>query len=1186
VRDPKGVIEMALASPYEVGYKPGALKRAWRRSLVRPLLLILFALGICGFGAYQLANYVANFPRERSHATLTFFERLKLGSERAFSGIFAALTAPDFGRNETSLPLVEIYISGQYVDALNSNLPDSGRIFQKALVKLREEGEESDKVFKAKVRYRGDSINHWAMPQKSWRIELTKDKLFQGRDTFNLYLPRTSSQVADYIGYEMGERLGLLSPRAYPVHFRLNRRFDGTRVFLEQVDQSFLSSRFLDPWYIYIGDITTNQIYGLEERKPLFHNPEVWEFSAPDMDRGTADSDMGERKILHHLSSVLNRDRSAYEFVQQISQVLDIEATLRYIALLDIVGSGHVDDTHNHKWYLNPRTGVLSPVVWDTAAYMWGNSRKLSRPSNLLFKRILQIPEFHARKNKIMWEAVNGPLGTKLLQQYVREEAQKIKPDVYADPFKQTALHTKIDFLSNSGWEAGVKELLSVIEERNNTVIRDLKNSALEVRVSGDRRSRTLTVVPSGNAGLIGREVVVALTGANAQTKVSLERESLDVFSRKVKADPVQGVVEADKQLVRFTFSDQWYPWSTPQRIVKDATGPASYRYVIKLDGDGDLGDVTAATAESAITSEAVVARIVSENIQSVVVANGWWQPEQFVEKEEVVLEGAVALTKDLELDHYQDLVIKPGTTIKMAPHVSILLRGGSLRAVGTADKPIVIESAEANEPWGVIALQGINREKAPESFIAHAVIRGGSYAYRSYAYYEAALNVHYALLHLQDVVFDRSRVAAKDAEIELDNVKFMSRYKEPIIAVNSRVQRRHVNIEQIPLVHPVGSQEVDGAGTPPRHEREFRYGIYAAATGGGIDAVGLNSDQLAALIHTALKGGVSQTKRWSAPLITGTSYRVSDAVDTSVYRDIYIDSPDGVNYRNNISYRLRNRFKSLSVHKRHVKDPLHPGFWPYRSEFQAKTGRENPETGLTVVEEARFEFRQQSKPFGPEFPPPPPPWRLADLLPQFVVGTFFGEVTTPGRLAADYLKSVLPAGHPPLLYAPRAVVVTERRRQHLEIKTPWGTGPNPDQSFIITLDNSAIFDSGEYLRAVDQGEQGMKPDLPLEKGHLFELEMEFERNVSEGVVNALKAARSAGDSEEVKRLQQVQNAFIKDQEQIVAVIKEELASLGLAFEPVHKSKFVQSVDQLTHGSHKTTLGHSVTSSGIGRTQK
>lgn len=1177
---------MALASPYEVGYRPGALKRAWWRSRIRPFLLILLAVGLFSYGAYQLANYIANFPRERSHAALSYPERLKLGSERAFRGLAAALTAPDFGRNDSNLRLAEIYIDGDKIDALNSNLPESGRNFQKAVVKLSEEGEDADKVFDAKVRYRGDSINHWAMPQKSWRIELRKDKLFQGRDTFNLYLPRTSSQVADYIGYEMGERLGLLSPRAYPVHFRLNRQFDGTRVFLEQVDQSFLSARFLDPWYIYIGDITTNQIYGLEERKPLFHHPEIWEFSAPDIDRGTADSDMGERKILHHLTSVLNRDRSAYEFVQQISQVIDVEATLRYIALLDIVGSGHVDDTHNHKWYLNPRTGVLSPVVWDTAAYMWGNSRKLSRPSNLLFKRMLQIPEFHARKNKIMWEAVHGALGTKFLQQYVREEAQKIKPDVYANPFKQTALHTKIDFLSNDGWESGVKELLSVIEERNNMITRELKNSALEMKVSGDKRSKTLTVLPSGNAGLLSKEIVVALKGANTQTKVSLERESVDVFGRKTNVAAVQGVVQTDQQLVRFALSDNWYPWSTPQRIVKDAVGPAVYRYVITLEGPGELGSVTAGTAESSVTNEAVVARVIEEDAGSVTTVSGWWQPEQFIQREEVVLEGPITLTKDLELDHYQDLIIKPGTTIKMAPHVSILLRGGSLRAVGTAERPIVIESAEANEPWGVIALQGINREKVPESLIAHTVIRGGSYAYRSYAYYEAALNVHYALLHLENVVVDRSRLAAKDAEVELDNVKFLSLYKEPIIAVNSRVQRRQVNIEQIPLIHPIGSQVEDGAGTPPRHEREFRYGIFAAANGGGIDAVGLDSDQLATLIHTALKGGVAETKRWSAPLITGTQYRVSDAVDTSVYRDIYIDSPDRVNYRNNISYRLRNRFKSLSVHKRHVKDPLHPGFWPYRSEFQAKTGRENPETGLTVVEEARFEFRQQSKPFGPEFPPPPPPWRLADLLPHFVIGTLFGEVTTPGRLVADYLQSVLPAGHQPVLYSPQAVVVTERRRQHLEIKTPWGTGPNPDQSFIITLDNSAIYDSGEYLRAVEQGELGLKPELPQERGHLFELEMEFERNVSEGVVNALKAAKASGNNEEVQRLQQVQSAFIKDQEQLVAVIKEELASLGLAFEPVHKSKFVQSVDQLTHGSHKTTLEHSVTNAGASHTQK
>ena len=48
-------------------------------------------------------------------------------------------------------------------------------------------------------------------------------------------------------------------------------------------------------------------------------------------------------------------------------------------------------------------------------------------------------------------------------------------------------------------------------------------------------------------------------------------------------------------------------------------------------------------------------------------------------------------------------------------------------------------------------------------------------------------------------------------------------------------------------------------------------------------------------------------------------------------------------------------------------------------------------------------------------------------------------------------------------------MLLTERYRQHLNIKSDWGSGPNPEQSYIISLDRSHIYDAGPYLTHLEK---------------------------------------------------------------------------------------------------------------------
>jgi len=298
---------------------------------------------------------------------------------------------------------------------------------------------------------------------------------------------------------------------------------------------------------------------------------------------------------------------------------------------------------------------------------------------------------------------------------------------------------------------------------------------------------------------------------------------------------------------------------------------------------------------------------------------------------------------------------------------------------------------------------------------------------------------------------------------------------------------------------------------------------------------------------------------RWQAPSFgLEPAYRVATAVEANVYRDVYMDTSDKRCYLNDISYRLRHRFADLKAHDNYLQHPENPRFWPYRLEFQAKTGREILAPGLSAINEARLEFRKQSKPFdGDTRRPPPPPWTFDEFIPWMASGTFRGAVGTPAKQVVETLASLYP-NEDSWNFEPTVVVVSERGRAHLQLKTPWGSGPNPDQAFIITIDKATIYPYEKFIDFIHTSPSQSKNLALKPSGSLLEFEIEFERNVSVGVIG------------EKAKLEAAYQAFLHDQGQILVALKEGLAKYGYSLAPMNRSKYLQAIDLLKSDKNLT----------------
>ncbi|MDP2689893.1 MAG: right-handed parallel beta-helix repeat-containing protein, partial [Deltaproteobacteria bacterium] len=99
---------------------------------------------------------------------------------------------------------------------------------------------------------------------------------------------------------------------------------------------------------------------------------------------------------------------------------------------------------------------------------------------------------------------------------------------------------------------------------------------------------------------------------------------------------------------------------------------------------------------------------------------------------------GAVRVTGVKEVDG--DLEIEPGTTVRLAPGASVVIKG-RLRAEGGPGKPIrFIPDEQGQEPWGAVVLKG---ERANGSVIRHAEFTGGSGLRHRHVEYSAMLSIH-----------------------------------------------------------------------------------------------------------------------------------------------------------------------------------------------------------------------------------------------------------------------------------------------------------------------------------------------------------------------------------------------------------------------------------------------------------
>lgn len=155
-------------------------------------------------------------------------------------------------------------------------------------------------------------------------------------------------------------------------------------------------------------------------------------------------------------------------------------------------------------------------------------------------------------------------------------------------------------------------------------------------------------------------------------------------------------------------------------------------------------------------------------------------------------------------------------------------------------------------------------------------------------------------------------------------------------------------------------------------------------------------------------------------------------------YDKYFDDKGDNLSKKQN-SLRIRKRLKNFALDSE-----------VSRCEIQLKYNYQEKKPYLSRVNEVRFEFRKDSKPFSLGLPLPPNKCDDDFIQKVLVEGHYLGFKTN----ISNKLKEKLPEVNISQLSLFQELL-TIRHRYHMNIKNPWGKGPNPNQVILITFDQT-----------------------------------------------------------------------------------------------------------------------------------
>ncbi len=233
--------------------------------------------------------------------------------------------------------------------------------------KVGVDGEE----LKAKIRLKGDWLDHLKGTKWSFRVEIKEPYAFWGMKTLNLQKPETRGFLREWIYHEMLREQGILSPRYHFVLLTINDKVLGVYALEEHFEKELVESslkregpilkfaedRFWSGVKRQFDALGKARFLLEDDKEDAYWSSEVTAFNESAILQNPVLQSQYERG-----AALLSRYRYGED---SLDQIFDVDLMGKYLAIIEICGAYHNLTWHNQRWYYNPLSDRLEPIGFD-----------------------------------------------------------------------------------------------------------------------------------------------------------------------------------------------------------------------------------------------------------------------------------------------------------------------------------------------------------------------------------------------------------------------------------------------------------------------------------------------------------------------------------------------------------------------------------------------------------------------------------------------------------------------------------------------------------------------------------------------------------------------------------------------------------------------------------------------------
>tara|TARA_Y100000589_G_scaffold113288_1_gene107678 strand:- start:1056 stop:3692 length:2637 start_codon:yes stop_codon:yes gene_type:complete len=264
-----------------------------------------------------------------------------------------------------------------------------------------------DKTLKAKIRLKGDMLDHVKTNKWSYRVELKNNKTLFGLKKFSLQSPRRRAFLNEWLFHELLKYEGLPFLRYKLVELYINGKYKGIYSLEEHFDKLTIeNSKYREGPIIGLEESNwwKNQIKGLTNTEEInnFEN-DIQKRRIKLFDRKNILKN-NNQKFLY-----LNAENKLRRFIKnnhEFSDTFEAEKFGKYLAIIDLLGAGHNLHWNQLRLYYNPITGKFIPIGFDSNPGI--SIKRMSYDTSIFGRSLLEEKQVINNYNKNLEKIISN----------------------------------------------------------------------------------------------------------------------------------------------------------------------------------------------------------------------------------------------------------------------------------------------------------------------------------------------------------------------------------------------------------------------------------------------------------------------------------------------------------------------------------------------------------------------------------------------------------------------------------------------------------------------------------------------------------------------------------------------------------------------------------------------------------